>query len=53
MGKYMQNQARIATGKNILRKHLMTPSPLEYISCKGTKTENARYIENIGRAKVN
>ncbi len=50
-GKIQQNQARIATGKNILRASDDPIAAVNISAAKEQKTENARYIENIGRAK--
>ena len=50
-GKIQQNQARIATGKNILRASDDPIAAVNISVAKEQKTENARYIENIGRAK--
>ena len=50
-GKIQQNQARIATGKNILKASDDPIAAVNISAAKEQKTENARYIENIGRAK--
>lgn len=50
-GKIQQHQARIATGKNILRASDDPIAAVNISVAKEQKTENARYIENIGRAK--
>ena len=49
-GKIQQNQARIATGKNILKASDDPIAAVNISAAKEQKTENARYIENIGRA---
>ncbi len=50
-GKIQQNQARIATGKNVLRASDDPIAAVNISVAKEQKSENARYIENIGRAK--
>ena len=50
-GTIQQHQARIATGKNILRASDDPIAAVNISVAKEQKTENARYIENIGRAK--
>ena len=50
-GKIQQNQARIATGKNILKASDDPIAAVNISAAKEQKTENTRYIENIGRAK--
>jgi flagellar hook-associated protein 3 FlgL len=50
-GTIQHHQARIATGKNILRASDDPIAAVNISVAKEQKTENARYIENIGRAK--